>query len=311
MRNVVVGSLFLLLLFLNFTHATATQNEVYLHVFYGEGCPHCAQLHAFIDKIKVNYPTLKVEYYEVYFNNTDRSLFENISKAYNSSVQGVPTLFINDKMVVGFNTEIGKNIENEIKYCTENVCENPILRVNENSEKPENILTIPLVITAALVDSINPCAFAVLIILMTAVLSIHEKKKALLFGISFTISIYISYLLMGLGILSVLQFAGVTTIFYMIVTILAFIVGILNIKDYFWYGKGVLMEIPISWRPKLNELLNSVTSPIGAFLVGFAVSAFELPCTGGPYIVILGLLAHDVSREIGMLYLLLYNLVFK
>jgi len=48
----------------------------------------------------------------------------------------------------------------------------------------------------------------------------------------------------------------------------------------------------------------------GAFLVGFVVSLFELPCTGGPYIVILGLLAKEVTRTTGIMYLLLYNLVF-
>ena len=91
---------------------------------------------------------------------------------------------------------------------------------------------------------------------------------------------------------------------------MAVIVGILNIKDYFWYGKGILMEIPLSWRPKLKKILNSVTSPFGAFFVGFAVSLFELPCTGGPYIVILGLLAKEVTKSVGLFYLLLYNFIF-
>jgi cytochrome c biogenesis protein CcdA len=145
---------------------------------------------------------------------------------------------------------------------------------------------------------------------MTAALSIANKKKALRFGLAFTVSIYISYFLIGLGLFSALQATGLSHGFYIFVTVLAVIVGLLNVKDYFWYGKGVLMEIPLSWRPKLKKILNSVTSPLGAFFVGFAVSLFELPCTGGPYIVILGLLAKEVTRSTGILYLLLYNLVF-
>ena len=70
------------------------------------------------------------------------------------------------------------------------------------------------------------------------------------------------------------------------------------------------MEVPLSWRPAMKKILNNATSPFGAFIAGFAVSLFELPCTGGPYIVILGLLAKEVTKEIGILYLLLYNLVF-
>ncbi len=171
-------------------------------------------------------------------------------------------------------------------------------------------LTIPAVIGAALVDAINPCAFAVLIILMTTILAKSSKKQALWAGLAFTISIYISYFLMGLGIFSAIQAAGITHIFYIIVSILAIFVGLFNIKDYFWYGKFFVMEVPLSWRPHLKKIIEGVTSPIGAFAIGFLVSLFLLPCTSGPYIVILGLLANATTKLIGIMYLLLYNLIF-
>jgi len=60
----------------------------------------------------------------------------------------------------------------------------------------------------------------------------------------------------------------------------------------------------------MKKIINNATSPLGAFLVGFIVSLFELPCTGGPYIVILGLLAKEATKTIGIMYLLLYNLIF-
>lgn len=171
-------------------------------------------------------------------------------------------------------------------------------------------LTIPVVIGAAIVDAINPCAFAVLILLMTVILARGKRKKALFAGFAFSASIYISYFLMGLGLFSALQSSGLTRTFYIVVTVLAFIVGILNIKDYFWYGKGLLMEIPISWRPRMKKLIKGITSIPGAFIVGFVVSLFLLPCTSGPYIVILGLLAKQTTQLTGILYLLLYNLIF-
>jgi cytochrome c biogenesis protein CcdA/glutaredoxin len=307
----------LLLSLILFSSLIYSSNDVHLHVFYGEGCPHCAQLHAYTDYLQNEYDNLIVENHEVYFNNTERILFEKVSRDYNTTIQGVPTVFINDKVIVGFSSSLAKEMEDEIKYCSENECKNPISKNEkiesfiENSIFGENhALTVPIIITAAIVDSINPCAFAVLIILMTAVLSIHDKKKALMFGLAFSASIYISYFLIGIGLISIIQFSGFAHYFYIVVTILAFIVGFLNIKDYFWYGKGVLMEIPLSWRPKMKEILDSVTSPVGAFLAGFAVSLFELPCTGGPYIVILGLLAQEGLKEIGLFYLILYNFVF-
>ena len=172
-------------------------------------------------------------------------------------------------------------------------------------------ITIPIVIGAAFVDAINPCAFAVLIILMTTILADnYDRKKALLAGLAFALSIYISYFLMGIGLLTAIEIVGFTNKFYFFVAVLALVVGALNIKDYLWYGKGFLMEVPLSWRPHMKKLIGNVTSPTGAFFIGFIVSLFLLPCTSGPYIVILGLLAGSQTKLIGIMYLLLYNLIF-
>lgn len=327
-KNWCFGIIIILFLLLSLNGVSSQeqiiQNDVHLHVFYGQGCLHCSSLLSFLESIEDKYPTLKVYKHEVYQDNEGRELFEKLSERFNTQIEGVPTSFINDRVIVGFSNDISETLENEINKCLIEDCDNPIEKTNyENveqiigdsspsSEKKRNIekLTIPIVMAAAAVDAINPCAFAVLIILMTAALSIADKRRALKFGLAFTISIYISYFLMGLGLFSILQATGLSHNFYIFVTILAVIVGLFNIKDYFWYGKGFLMEVPLSWRPTMKKVIKSATSPLGAFLVGFVVSFFELPCTGGPYIVILGLLAKEVTRTTGIMYLLLYNLVF-
>ena len=96
----------------------------------------------------------------------------------------------------------------------------------------------------------------------------------------------------------------------MIVAALAILIGLFNLKDYLWYGKWFTMEVPLSWRPALQKLIKGVTSVPGAFLIGFVVSLFLLPCTSGPYIVILGLLAKAAARNYAISLLLLYNFIF-
>ncbi len=320
----LIGIVFLVL-FLNLNLVLSEEQsimyDVHLHVFYGQGCSHCSKLLSFLDDIRDDYPTLKIYEHEVYNDFEGRELFQEFVDKYGTKMRGVPTCFIDDKVIVGFSNSIGDSIEEEIRRCLKEDCGNPLIEGKGDVEEIEghssptsrrglDKLTIPIVIAAAAVDAINPCAFAVLIILMTAALSIADKKRALKFGLAFTVSIYISYFLMGLGLFSALQATGISHTFYIIVTVIAVIVGLLNIKDYFWYGKGFLMEVPVSWRPAMKKLLKSVTSPLGAFLMGFVISLFELPCTGGPYIVILGLLAKEVTRTTGIFYLLLYNLVF-
>ena len=171
--------------------------------------------------------------------------------------------------------------------------------------------TVLAVMAAAAVDAINPCAFAVLVILLSGVTASGGRRKALMAGLAFTTAIFVSYILMGLGIFSISMLPGIAYYFYKAVAILALIVGILNIKDYFWEGAmGVLSSVPESWRPKIQKLLDDVTSVPGALVSGLAVSMFLLPCTSGPYVIVLALLAYETTRILAAMLLLLYNLIF-
>ena len=317
----------ILCLFLLSLSSVYAQNQVVVYQFYGRGCPHCAQEDIFLKELEEKYPELEVRSFDIYFNNNNRVLFQEMADAFNTEIQGVPTLFINGKVIVGFSNIISTSIEQEVKKCIEQGCYSPdeildrkediISVVGESSplESEEKIeflqkLTIPAVLSAAVVDAINPCAFAVLIILMTTILAASSKKRALFAGLAFSISIFISYYLMGLGLFSAIQAAGITHLFYTVVAVLAILIGLFNLKDYLWYGKWFVMEVPLKWRPKMKTLLRGVTSVPGAFLIGFVVSLFLLPCTSGPYIVILGLLAKATTRNTAMLWLLLYNFIF-
>ncbi|MFH0852296.1 MAG: hypothetical protein V1845_01690 [bacterium] len=175
-------------------------------------------------------------------------------------------------------------------------------------------LTPWAVACGAAVDAINPCEFAILILLMASMLIEQEnRKRALLTGFSFIAAVFISYFLMGIGLLEfirvyTLSFSGT---FYTTMGIVAIIFGLLNVKDYFWYGGGgFLMEVPQRWRPKMKELVRGIASPWGGFTVGLLISVFLLPCTSGPYVIILGMLAAKTTFFVAFLYLILYNLIF-
>jgi len=245
-------------------------------------------------------------------------LLKQYFDAYNipTSDRGIPVVLIGNKYLIG-DSPIEANLDSIIKENIGAQC--PSLETSNiegetgDSSPMSKIgsLSILTIIGAALVDSINPCAIAVLLILMGALLVAGDKKKALKAGFAFTISIYIAYFLFGLGLFSAIQISGLSYWFYKVIGVLAIIIGLANIKDFFWYGGGgFVMEIPRGWRPKLKEMLGKVTSPLGAFLMGFVVCLFELPCTGGPYIVILGLLADRMTMWASIPLLLLYNLVF-
>ena len=145
---------------------------------------------------------------------------------------------------------------------------------------------------------------------MSTILISKNKQKALFSGLAFSASIFISYFLMGIGLYSAIQATGLSHTFFIVVAVLAIFLGLFNLKDYLWYGKWFVMEVPLSWRPKLQSLIKGIISVPGAFAVGFLVSLFLLPCTSGPYIIILGLLAQATTKVYALFLLVIYNLIF-
>jgi cytochrome c biogenesis protein CcdA/glutaredoxin len=283
--------------------STTAFAENQLILFYGQGCPHCGKVLEYLQSSPLKD---SVVLKEIYFDHANAELYNSTldSLSIPLAERGVPILVSGELYLVGD--------QPIIDYLDSLSSPSPSTPSPTPAPQPASSfsLTIFAVIMAALVDAINPCAFAVLIILMTTVLASGQKKRALATGLAFTTSIFFSYLLMGLGLYQALSLGNLSQIFFKIIGYLALTLGLFNLKDYFWYGKGFLMEVPLAWRPRLQSLLKSVTSPTGAFAIGFVVSLFLLPCTSGPYLVILGMLAHQETYLTAFAYLVLYNLIF-
>jgi cytochrome c biogenesis protein CcdA len=180
-------------------------------------------------------------------------------------------------------------------------------------------LTLPLLIAAAAADSINPCVFGVLIFLVAYMTKVFKSSRRMLIGsIVYITSVYISYLLLGLGILTFVQSVDFSITFYWITGFIAIFAGLLEIKDYFWYGKGLSLQIIPGGANRIKmytkqiekvEKKHPALSLVVAALLGVLVVAVELPCTGAPYFAILGLLSQGSFAE-AIPLLLLYNFIF-
>ncbi len=180
-------------------------------------------------------------------------------------------------------------------------------------------LTLGLIIAAALADSINPCVFGVLIFLLAYMTRVFKSKARMLIGgIVYITSVYITYFLIGIGIFTLAYTTGFAKPFYWIAAIVALLAGLFEIKDFFWYGKGFSLQMLPGGAAKIKKFTRvmerlekkhpSLSLAIAAFLGVFVVFV-ELPCTGAPYLAILGLLSKGSYIE-GLPLLLLYNLIF-
>lgn len=171
-------------------------------------------------------------------------------------------------------------------------------------------LSLPLVTGTALLDSVNPCAISVLLLTIGFLISGNSaRKKILMVSGIYIFGIFLSYILIGIGILSALTIFGIPHVMTKIGAVVLIIVGLINLSEALIPAFPIKLAIPAFIKPRLGSLIYQATYP-SAFILGILVGLFEFPCTGGPYLLILGLL-HDKSTLIlGTLWLIYYNLIF-
>jgi len=310
MKLLVLAIILISILLLGTNFAQAQQTTC-IYFFYGSGCPHCAKADSYIQDLEKKYD-LEVHRMNI---NEKIELVNGLYESYNvsNSERGlVPILFIGDDYIFG-DVPIIEKLESKIITYSEKGRECP--KPSEGGKKEQ--ISLSYLLGLAAVDAINPCELAVLVILMTAILTKFpkEKTKALKTGLSFSSAIFIMYFVFGLLIISGFKFlTGVIEVsglwFFKLLGVLAIILGILNIKDAIWYGGGgFIMEVPMRWRPRMKQIIQGTTSLKGAFIVGLIVSFFLTPCTAGPYFVAGGILS-AISLFKAIPYLLLYMIIF-
>ncbi len=294
-------------------------NGLGVYFFYGQGCPHCASVEPFLDKMKHKYP-LQLHAFDIYNDRSSLSAFSDYCDLYSLPLEGrgVPAIFVSDTYFVG-DSPILNGFEEAVKKAlmkdssTDRAVDVDVTESsNQEVVSAASSFSMITLTIAALIDSVSPCSIAILVFLIGArVLVADRRKRALRVGLAFCLSVFIAYFLFGLGLFTFVQVSGFSSIFSLLVGLAAVLAGVFYLKDVFWYGdRGSVMEVPRSLKPLLMKMLKGVTSPFGAFVIGFVVACFELPCTGGPYLFILGQLADNSTRLQAIPLLLYYNFVF-
>ncbi|HLC75177.1 MAG TPA: hypothetical protein VJH88_04980 [Candidatus Nanoarchaeia archaeon] len=180
-------------------------------------------------------------------------------------------------------------------------------------------LTLPIIIGAAVLDSINPCVFGVLIFLIAFMTKAFKDPRKMLAGsLVYTAVVYLTYFFIGIGILKFTVSFGFSVAIYWVASLIAIFAGILEIKDFFFYGKGLSLRMSKGASERVKRYTaafvraykkNQILGYVAAILLGGFVVLVELPCTGAPYLAILAILSKgDFSQGIPLL--LLYNFIF-
>jgi cytochrome c biogenesis protein CcdA len=179
------------------------------------------------------------------------------------------------------------------------------------------------VMAAGLIDGINPCAFTTLIFLLASLaLAGRGRSEVLVIGALFSLAVFLSYFLIGLGFFAALRALSAISIVsavlrWVLVAVLVVFAG-LSVYDYALIRAGrptaMLLQLPSSFKKRIHASIRTrvrITALAGSSLaLGFLVSVFEFACTGQVYLPLLGALARMQRQPNALGLLALYNLCF-
>lgn len=311
--------------------ATQGNAKVRIYFFWGDGCPHCEKEKVYLDEISRKYSHVEIRSYEVWKNQPNAVFFSRMAAAAGVKSTGVPVTFIGNKAFAGFSDRTAEEIENRVQYCIghKDSCGEPSNDSTGSSlSERHQIISIPLlgyidmseislpVISIVLggMDGFNPCAFFVLFFLLSLLIHAKSRKKMILIGGTFVFFSGFLYFIFMAAWLNVFLVARQVMVITIIAGIVALVVSLINIKDFFLFKKGISLSIPEKAKPRLFEQMRSLlkSSSVASMLtatifLAIAANTYELLCTAGfPMVFTRILTLHNLPTMQYYFYLSLY-----
>jgi len=307
-------------------------STIYLAYFYETGCKECDRAEYRIKYLQWKFPNLVVKRFNI-DNIETKKLAEALGKLYNVPPvkrMVTPSVFIGQDYLITRDVN-DKNLIALIEKYKYKGTMPPWEKVEEYLKEAEkNIvnrfkgLVITTVLFAGLVDGVNPCAFVTIVFFISYLAFVGRKGRTLLLvGLSFTVAVFTTYSLIGLGLLKFLQSLSFIPILARIVYLLtaagAIILGILCIYDYTKYREGdyddSILKLPDFLHKKINKVIREKVRVrnylLASFVTGFFISILEFACTGQVYLPTIIFVTNIPSLKARAIsYLVIYNFCF-
>jgi len=320
--------------------------------FYQKGCPKCDRANALLKYLAKKYPQLNIK--EIDLNTPDGKRFnETLSNRLDLSPEKrliAPSIFIGKDYLLpdqitepkvealiqkygekSADVSVSKSQPTQTTTPTPSPLPPPLSPTPEESKKAEESiiqrfksLGILTIVSAGLLDGINPCAFATLIFFISYLSFVGRKRTEIFYvGLGYSGAVFITYLLIGFGILSFIQRLSFLPLFSRIIYILtiafALVLGTLSLYDYVQLKRGrpseMKLQLPDFLKKRIHKTIREGSkSPrylLAAVTAGFIVSLVEFACTGQVYLPTILFVTNIPSLKTSAVsYLLLYNFMF-
>jgi glutaredoxin len=295
-----------------------------LEVFVRAGCPHCEAAKVFLDELRRERPSLRIAVRDVAEDSAARKRFETLVAERGITRLGVPTFLVGTELIIGFRSAdtTGAEIRARLDQQAPGVSSHPTvgsIRTAWFGELRVTDLGLPLfTIAIGLLDGFNPCAMWVLLLLLSLLVNLQDRRRMALVAGTFVLVSGLVYFAFMAAWLNMFLLIGLSRTFQIGLGSIALVIGAVNVKDFFALHQGFSLSIPESAKPGLYARLRRILQAenLAGALTGIVVLAglvniIELLCTAGfpaLYTQILTLQQMPTWEYYG--YLGLYNLAY-
>jgi glutaredoxin len=294
-----------------------------IEVFSRNGCPHCADAYTYLDTLKAKHPEIEIVRRDIHAYPENMTKFIEFNKRFGIEQPGVPSLLICDQYLIGFDNGATSGatikqmlgLENSPKAISNtNEIDAPIFGIVSVEKIGLPVFTLVI----GLVDGFNPCAMWVLLVLLSILVNLHDRKRILIIAGTFVFISGAVYFIFMAAWLNLFLIIGFSRVLQLIVGALAMLIGAVHIKDYFAFKRGISLSISDSAKPTLYNRIrniiyaeNMIATFIAVIVMAVLVNLIELLCTAGlPALYTQILTLQQLSTFKYYAYLLLYNVAY-
>ncbi len=311
---------------------SAGSYDVELYFFWTETCPHCQRALPDVQRMAGEMAWVELQSFNLNDDPAHGRRYVELARETGERAMSVPAFLFCGRMLTGYDNAAGMGaaLREGLLACKRSLDagDNPLAtsppedglaRLPALGEVDLSAWSLPAVaVTLGLLDSFNPCAFFVLLFLLSILVNARSRARMLLVGGVFvTVSGLVYFLFMAAWLnlfLLVGQLAWVT----IVAGVLALVLGSLNVKDFFVPGDGPSLSMPASARPGLFKRMRALvgaqsltTMLAGTLVLAVFANAYELLCTAGfPMVFTRILTLESLSAVSYYAYLALYCLVY-
>lgn len=308
-----------------------------IEAFVREGCPHCAAAKAFLADLAVERPDLRISLVDIRRDPDALARLNELARQAGVAPAGVPTIRIGADLVIGFDTpattgeQVRALLDRVTAAANAATCdvaaasdcpsagESPVeLSVGGRRIGVDDIGLPLFTLVIGLLDGFNPCSLWVLILMVSMLATLGDRRRMLVIAGTFVAVEGIAYFAFMAAWLNLFVLVGLSRVSEIVIGLLAIFAGMINLKDFVAFGRGITLSIPDIAKPGIYARLRAILradrlwpAVAGAAVLALLVQVVELLCTSGfpaLYTRLLTMRRLDNASYYG--YLLLYNLMY-